>query len=111
MVIDNVSNQKQLHDRARNVLTHDFGFKDAYFLQASLPGNLVTNPPGPWDAGSISAHANAQAVVDFLRDVLQRDGLDGAGGRVISSVNCVYGGNGQSKEWRNAARFRGQMIC
>ena len=103
------SQLKRLHDRKRNVRTYDFNFRDAFFQNGSLPGDLVINPPAPWDGGAVSAHANAGAVMDFLRDVLQRDGLDGAGGAVISTINCVYQGNG-SKEWRNAARFRGQMV-
>ena len=52
--------------------TFDFDFRDAFFQNGSLPGNLVINPPAPWDGGAVSAHANAGAVMDFLRDVLQR---------------------------------------
>jgi Zn-dependent metalloprotease len=49
-------------------------------------------------------------VVDFMRDVLQRNGLDNQGGAIISSVNCVFQNFSGGQEWRNAARFRGQMI-
>ncbi|TIX70444.1 MAG: M4 family metallopeptidase [Mesorhizobium sp.] len=110
IVLDNTLNSKQLRDRGRNVHTHNFGFKDAFFQQTSLPGALVGNPPDPWDAAAVSAHANAGAVVDFLRNILQRDGLDGVGGEIISTVNCVFQSSSASQEWRNAARFRGQMI-
>ncbi len=104
------SNLAQMHDRSRNTLTHDFEFQDAFFRQFTLPGKFASNPPSPWEPGAVSAHANAQEVIDFLRDVLQRDGLDNQGGEVISSVNCVFQNLNGGQEWRNAARFRGQMI-
>lgn len=104
------SNSARMHDRSRNTRTHDFEFRDAAFQHLSLPGRFVSNPPSPWDPGAVSAHANAQEVVDFLRDVLERDGLDNHGGAITSSVNCVYENFSGGREWRNAARFRGQMI-
>ncbi|MQW42543.1 peptidase M4 family protein [Sinorhizobium meliloti] len=110
IVRDSASNVAQLLDRSRNIRTHDFGFRDAFFQQAALPGRFVTSPPAPWDPSAVSAHANAQEVVDFLRTVLQRDGLDNRGGAVISSVNCVFQNFSGGQVWRNAARFRGQMI-
>jgi Zn-dependent metalloprotease len=110
IVLDSALNIRSLRDRARNVHTHNFGFRDAFFQSARLPGTPISNPPDPWDAAAVSAHANAQAVVDFLRNVLQRDGLDGRGGKIVSSVNCIFQSDGTSQEWRNAARFRGQMI-
>ena len=110
IVLDSAFNMRSLRDRARNVHTHNFGFMDAFFQSSRLPGTLISNPPDPWDAAAVSAHANAQAVVDFLRNVLQRDGLDGRGGKIVSSVNCIFQSDGTSQEWRNAARFRGQMI-
>jgi Zn-dependent metalloprotease len=100
-----------MHDRARNIRTHDFKFKDAFFQQTSLPGGFLASPlPESWDPGGVSAHANAVAVVDFLRNVLQRDGLDDQGGPIVSTVNCVFQNVAGGQEWRNAARFRGQMI-
>lgn len=110
ILLNTASNTAQMHDRTRNTRTHDFEFRDAFFRQFSLPGKFVSNPPSPWEPGAVSAHANAQEVVDFLRDVLQRDGLDNQGGEVTSSVNCVFQNLNGGREWRNAARFRGQMI-
>lgn len=110
ILLETTSNLATMHDRPKNIRTHDLKFRDALFLQSQLPGPFVTNPPDPWDAGAVSAHANAQAVVDFLRDVLKRDGLDDQGGPIVSTVNCVYQNLNGSREWRNAARFRGQMI-
>lgn len=104
------TNSAKLHDRKRNTRTHDFEFRDAMIQQARLPGRFVSSPPTPWDPGAVSAHANATEVVDFLSDILGRDGLDNAGGQIVSSVNCVYQTEPGEREWRNAARFRGQMI-
>lgn len=111
IVVDTVSNIRRMHDRARNIRTHDFKFKDAFFQQNSLPGGFLASPlPESWDPGGVSAHANAVAVIDFLRNVLQRDGLDDQGGPIVSTVNCVFQSVAGGQEWRNAARFRGQMI-
>lgn len=110
VVSDPAQSAMRMHDRPCNVSTHDFGFKDAFFQQTALPGSVAANPPEPWDASAVSAHANATAVAEYLRDVLIRDGLDGRGGPIVSSVNCVYQSSNGGKEWRNAARFRNQMI-
>lgn len=110
ILLNTSSNLSQMHDRSRNIRTHDFEFRDAFFQQAGLPGRFVSNPPAPWDPSAVSAHANAQEVVDFLREVLDRNGLDNNGSPIVSSVNCVYRNTGGGQEWRNAARFRGQMI-
>lgn len=107
---DTSSNVTKMHDRTRNTRTHDFEFRDASFMGRYLPGRFASKPPSPWDPGAVSAHANAQEVIDFLREVLDRDGLDNQGGEVTSSVNCVYNARAGQREWRNAARFRGQMI-
>lgn len=110
LVRDDVSGAARLHDPDRNVHTHDFEFRDTFLASASLPGRYVQNPPNPWDPAAISAHANAAAVADFLREVLLRDGLDGVGGKIVSSVNCVRFGQSSGREWRNAAWIPGQMI-
>ena len=58
----------------------------------------------------MGAHANSTEVARFIIDVLERDGLDGKGGPIVSSVNCVYKNINGGKEWRNAARTPNQMI-
>jgi len=110
VLTDSVANASSLHDRQRNVHTHDFGFRDTVLQRSELPGPYVGNPPNPWEPGAVSAHANAAEVVNFLKQVLLRDGLDGRGGKVISSVNCLRFGESVGREWRNAARIPGQMI-
>ena len=107
---DDAANTGKLHDRQRNVHTHNFNFGDTLLGAGNLPGGYVQNPPEPWDAGGVSAHANSTEVVNFLKTVLLRDGLDGNGGKIVSSVNCLRAGQSAGREWRNAARIPGQMI-
>lgn len=102
--------RRRLLDLTHNVHTHDFRFKDARFNWFLLPGDYVENPPDPWLSGAVSAHANSVEVVNFLQNVLLRNGLDNQGGEVVSSVNCTYSGQSSGREWRNAARIPGQMI-
>jgi Zn-dependent metalloprotease len=97
-----------LHDPDLNLHTHDFHFGNVDALVSKLPGDYVANPPDPWDAAAISAHANAADMLKFLSTVLQRNGIDNMGGPVRSSINCVER-NG-TKEWDNATWFRKQMM-
>ncbi|HEX8637344.1 MAG TPA: M4 family metallopeptidase, partial [Pyrinomonadaceae bacterium] len=100
-----------LHDDVLNVHTYDFAFQDLDVLFNSLPGSYVSNPPEPWSSAAVSAHANAAAVAEFLRKALKRNGIDNAGGSIVSSVNCVssrYSPDG--RQWSNAAWYRGQMV-
>jgi Zn-dependent metalloprotease len=101
---------KFLLDQTHNVHTFDFEFRDTLFEFRQLPGKYVRNPPEPWNEAGISAHANSVLVVQFLKEVLMRDGLDNQGGRIVSSVNCLRFGASQGQEWKNAARIPGQMI-
>lgn len=98
----------RLSDTVRNIRTHDFRMQDVAVLSGRLPGDMVGNPPDPWDGAAISAHAHAAAVAEFLLTVLRRDGLDNRGGPIVSSINCTY--RRQRPEWRNAAWFSGQMV-
>jgi bacillolysin/neutral peptidase B len=101
----------RMNDPVRNVRTHDFAFQDVARVPGLLPGAFVGNPPQPWDRAATSAHAHATAVAEFLLTVLRRDGLDGAGGPIVSSINCTFRRTGPNqREWRNAAWFDRQMI-
>lgn len=100
--------RSHMHDPEFNVHTHDLNFGDISTSQ--LPGKYCQNPP-EWTGAAVSAHANAVEVARFLRDVLKRNGIDNAGGPLVSSVNCVsaqMGANG--KEWLNAAWIGTQMV-
>lgn len=105
-------NQKShLYDDVLNVHTFDFDFQDLDASFNSLPGRYITNPPNPWSGAAVSAHANAAAVADFLRNALKRNGIDNSGGSLVSTVNCIsakYSPDGE--QWNNAAWYRGQMV-
>jgi Zn-dependent metalloprotease len=107
MVADDGS--RSLRDDRRNVHTHDFRFQD--LDSGRLPGDFVGNPPDPWDGAAVSAHANAAVVADFLRGTLLRNGIDNAGGPLVSSVNCVVAQESpDGRQWRNAAWVGTQMV-
>lgn len=98
-----------LHDTLVNVQTYDHEFRDWQLRRADLTSRYCANPP--LSRAAVSAHANATAVVEFLRNVLKRRGLDNKGGPLISSVNCLYSRQpGGPKEWRNAAWIGSQMV-
>ena len=104
-----VGDQRILKDINLNVHTYDFQFQD--LNSGLLPGNYVTNPPDPWPKGAISAHANAEVVATFLRDILRRNGIDNRGGPLISSINCISTNDSpDGREWRNAAWVGTQMV-
>jgi Zn-dependent metalloprotease len=99
-----------LSDPVHNVQTFDFGFRDPQVNGDLLPGVAIANPP-PWTPGAVSAHANAVAVSDFLRTVLRRDNIDGTGGAMMSTINCVVAGASRgNNEWRNAFWNSRQMV-
>jgi Zn-dependent metalloprotease len=95
--------KRVLHDPEYNVMTFDFGFRDARTNPSLLPGTAVENPPDPWVPAAVSAHANAVAVATFLKDTLRRNGLDNLGSPIVSSINCVYNVPPGTQVWRNAA--------
>jgi Zn-dependent metalloprotease len=100
----------RLVDSERRIETYDFEFRRIELQRAALPGAPVANPPQPWSSAAVSAHANAQQVADYLFHTLKRNGLDGAGGRFISSINCRSIRDNTPKQWRNAAWIGTQMV-
>lgn len=100
----------RLVDSARRIETYDFEFRRIELQHIALPGTPVKNPPQPWNPAAVSAHANAQEVADYFFDALKRSGLDGAGGRFISSINCRSIRDSAPKQWRNAAWIGTQMV-
>jgi Zn-dependent metalloprotease len=97
-----------LHDPDLNLHTFDFGYRNVDANARKLPGDYVANPPDPWDAAAISAHANASDMMKFLINVLRRQGIDNMGGPVRSSINCVE--ESDTKVWDNATWYRNQMM-
>jgi Zn-dependent metalloprotease len=102
---------RTLKDPTLNVATFDFRFQDPDRQEAKLPGRAVTNPPAPWPPSAVSAHANAEVVARFLRQVLGRSNIDNRGGAMTSSVNCVvFAESPDGKEWVNAYWNGRQMV-
>ena len=93
-----------------NVQTFDFKFKDPSVDAQSLPGKPIKNPP-KFPPAAVSAHANAEAVSKFLRQVLKRNNIDNKGGLMKSSINCVDASDSpDGKEWINAFWNGDQMV-
>lgn len=105
-----VSGRLVLLDPLHNVQTYDFGFGDPAVNADRLPGDPIVNPPG-WEPAAVSAHANAIAVSEFLRTVVMRDNIDGRGGVLKSTINCVVAAASKhAKEWINAFWNGDQMV-
>ena len=99
-----------MNDPIHNVQTFGFNFGDPSVDSDRLPGDLITNPP-TWTPDAVSAHANAVAVSEFLRNVLRRDNIDGRGGPMRSTINCVVVEDSPGpKQWINAFWDGQQMV-
>lgn len=64
----------------------------------AVPGALVASESlDGWDTAkvgagaAVDAHANARVVIDYLKAVHDRAGLDGAGSAIVSSVHFAHG--------------------
>lgn len=102
--VERNSRVRTLLNRELNIATYAFRFGDPVAEAARLPGTAVKRtPPKSWPAAAVSAHANAEIVGRFLRDVVLRDGIDNAGGKMVSTVDCVVAEESeQPREWLNA---------
>ncbi|MER7246944.1 M4 family metallopeptidase [Kribbella sp. NPDC000426] len=100
-----------LIDPVHNVETYDFHFADPVVARDQLPGDIVDDSP-PWTPAAVSAHANAVVVSEFLRTALRRDNIDGRGGTMKSSVNCIVQPTrpGRPDDWVNAFWNDEQMV-
>jgi Zn-dependent metalloprotease len=108
--VETTGNKKLLHDTTANVQTFDFTFRDPVEAEDSLPGVAIKNPP-KWSPAAVSAHANAVAVSEFLRNVLRRNNIDNQGGTMNSSINCVVSeASEDGKQWINAFWNGNQMV-
>jgi Zn-dependent metalloprotease len=110
--IDQAGNSKTLSDIKLNVQTFDFKGKDPETQSGALPGTLIKNPP-VFSPSAVSAHANASEVSKFMRATLMRNNIDGVGGAMVSSINCIQVSEsigGLGKEWINAFWDGTQMV-
>lgn len=108
--VEQNGNVQVLKNMTLNVQTFDFTFNDPSAQGNALPGTPITNPP-QYSAAAVSAHANAEAVVKFLRNVLKRVNIDNQGGLIVSSINCVdQNDSPDGKQWANAFWNGDQMV-
>jgi Zn-dependent metalloprotease len=109
--IESDAGKKLLKDTKWNVQTFDFKFRDPQTQEDKLPGVEIANPPSPWNPGAVSAHANATAVAEFLRNVVKRNNIDNHGGPMNSSINCVVQeDSADGVQWLNAFWNGSQMV-
>jgi Zn-dependent metalloprotease len=102
--------KKTLQDATVNVQTFNFNFGDPSVDESRLPGPAIKHPPN-WSPSAVSAHANAVAVAEFLRNVLRRNNIDNKGGPMNSSINCVVADeSSDGKQWFNAFWNGKQMV-
>jgi Zn-dependent metalloprotease len=78
------SSGKLLWCRTYDVGTHDYRRTYDFLLK-----EYVRNPPNPWDAVGVSAHANTLEVVEFLQKELEHNGLDNQGKAYNSVVHYL----------------------
>ena len=102
--VERNSSVSSLLNRELNIATYAFRFADPVADFARLPGTAVRRtPPKAWPPAAVSAHANAELVGRFLRDVVLRNGIDNAGSTMVSTVDCVVADESQTpREWLNA---------
>lgn len=109
--LDVVTAAQQMENVALNIHTRDFAFQDVAGSFNNLPGASVKAPPLPWNPIAVSAHANSEVVADFLLRVLGRRGLDGRGGPMVSSINCVWAAMGANgRNWPNSFWIKDQVV-
>ncbi|MCP3772027.1 M4 family metallopeptidase [Paenibacillus sp. MZ04-78.2] len=90
----------QLKDttRGQGIVTYNAG------NQRLLPGMPLTSTNNIWnDGAAVDAHAYTAKVYDFYKNKFSRDGLDGKGSQIVSSVHVGY-------KWDNAGWTGTQMI-
>lgn len=104
ITVERNSTTRTLRNAELNISTYAFRYKDPQVDSDLLPGTAVKRkPPSVWPPAAVSAHANAEIVGRFLRDVVLRNGIDNAGGPMVSTVDCVVADeSATTHEWLNA---------
>lgn len=102
--VERNSTTRILRNAELNISTFAFRYKDPSTEAALLPGTVVKRKlPKTWPPAAVSAHANAEIVGRFLRDVVLRNGIDNSGGPMVSTVDCVVVDESNvPHEWLNA---------
>jgi bacillolysin len=98
-----VNDRFLMSDPLRHVETVDLDLTDLE-PEADLV-EPVENTTADWEdtrRAAVSAHINAMRVHDFLKQVLQRNGVDDLGMTLVSIVNCTYSQYERPPVWTNA---------
>ena len=77
-----------------------------------VPNSPVSNDTNNWqdsNPAAVSAHVNAERVLDFLFRILRRNSIDDNGLALESIVNCVSKKATNPPEWINAVWWNGRM--
>ncbi|MFD2572845.1 M4 family metallopeptidase [Spirosoma soli] len=53
------------------------------------PQQIASNTNNDWNATAVSAHYNATVAYEYYKNTFNRNGLDGAGGTIISVINIT----------------------
>jgi Zn-dependent metalloprotease len=98
-----------LDDPVRKIKTYDLELTAP--PGGALPAAAISSPKpnlGNGSTAAVSAHANATRVYRFLRDVFNREGIDGKGMELVSIINCTDPKT-SGTEWPNAEWYKGRM--
>jgi Zn-dependent metalloprotease len=89
-IAESNSATRVLRNETLGVSTFAFAFNDPWNNSHMLPGRAISRRGSEeWKRAGVSAHANAEIVAAFVRDVLKRNGIDNAGRGYISTVDCI----------------------
>jgi len=102
-----------LVDSQRNIETYDYSHCDlSQVPQPPLPASPVSSATfdmGRASPAAVSAHYHARLVFDFYNNVLQRDGIDDKGMKIVSVINAYCPSNDPYPQWRNAVWYQNRM--
>lgn len=106
-----VADGVQLEDPMRVVRTLDMSLRDVDTSPPpEAPLQAISADWGADARAAVAAHVNAARVYDFFNSIVQRHGIDGAGGEIVSVVNCTYAPSGEGNPvWTQAEWFQGKM--
>lgn len=99
----------ELCDPLREIETYDLAGGDIDGATLTAPFRAPSSNLGETQKAIVSAHVNSTKVYDFFNSVLQRDGIDNAGMRLINVVNCTSPADEPPPAWQNAVWWKDRM--
>lgn len=108
LLVEKVGDGFHLENRLREIVTYDLQLAE---VGSDLPSMPSASTDGKWkdQRGVVSAHANAECVMEFFEGVLSRNGVDDKGMKLVSVVNCISEHDEPRPQWHNAAWWRDRM--